>query len=92
MINSSFYTPGRLIQFSASTEPLFVVGGADSLPAQQVIAGAVSRGARTVVMQWNAAGVIQVVSCNTLIEGVLYFFVRSVPESLSRWAAAPIDK
>lgn len=87
MLYSSYFVSALDVARRPFSEPFLVVGYEEAALAPQLIAAAVARGVRTIVMERGKAGVYQRPCQGALLEGVSYFFVRSLPETLNRWKA-----
>ncbi|MDQ5890371.1 MAG: hypothetical protein QG604_245 [Candidatus Dependentiae bacterium] len=92
MICSSYYISSLDQASRPFSEPFLVVGHTEGSIAPQLVANAVASGIKTVVMEREKAGVYRRPCQNDLLSGVLYFFVRSLPATLSRWQAVPFEK
>ena len=92
MMFSSYYVSSLNTLSGQSAEPFLVLGYTEGVMAHKLVADAVASGVRTVVMERDKAGVYRRPCQNELLSGVLYFFVRSLPATLSRWQAVPVEK
>lgn len=73
-------------------QSFLVVAAAEASNAHQMISYAVSQGTRAVVIEWDSIKAKAPLSCVDLAEGVSYFFVRSLQETLGRWNAEPVKQ
>ena len=92
MMFSSYYVSSLNTASGQTSEPFLVVGCAEGVMTHKLVADAVASGVRTVVMERDKAGAYRRPCQNELLNGVLYFFVRSLPATLSRWQAVPLEK
>ncbi len=92
MFYFSLYASKQLAHFFAQPSSFFAVVPALTDASRASIAQALGHGARAVVVEWKSDDRASRISCRDLAEGVPYFFVRSVPDTLARWSAVPVDR
>jgi len=90
MIHSSYYQSFLDSASRPFSEPVFVVGEHEVDLCGELVAGALAGGARTIVVERGRVASYCRPFEQDLADGVVYFFVRSLPNTLSRWRAAPL--
>jgi len=88
MMHSSYCISSSDTGISALSQPFLVIGSHEKEShAAALIRASIAKGVRAIVMQKDKAGAYQQPLQAILVEGVSYFFVRSLSKTLDRWQA-----